>query len=229
MAVHGFETVEIFDGAVVNFGRFGGVITVLWIVWLTNAYNFMDGIDGLAGVQAVIGSAAWGVFGLIFGLNSIVLLSLIIFASSLGFFVYNWPPARVFMGDVGSAFLGYTFAILPLIALAENGSGPIKSFIPLAGLGFVWIFVADTIMTFIERCLAGEKVWQAHRRHIYQELIKRGYTHLQVTGFYGLLMVVAASAVLIESTTSFKGITGVTAVILSVILLLTVLNAKRLT
>ncbi len=225
----GFEKIAIYDGVVIDFGQFGGIITVLWIVWLTNAYNFMDGIDGLAGVQAVVGSAAWGIFGLIFGLNHIVLLSLIILASSSGFLVYNSRPARVFMGDVGSAFLGYTFAILPLIALAENGSGSIKNFIPLAGIGFVWIFVADTVTTFVKRCIAMEKVWQAHRRHIYQELIKSGYSHVRITLFYGVLMIIAAGAVLAEASTPLSGVTIIVAVILTVILLLALLNTKRLT
>jgi UDP-N-acetylmuramyl pentapeptide phosphotransferase/UDP-N-acetylglucosamine-1-phosphate transferase len=165
-------------------GWFGFVITFLWIVGLTNAYNFMDGIDGIAGGQAVVAGLGWAVLGRISGQPLTSVLGLLLAASSLGFLGHNWPPARIFMGDVGSAFLGYTLAVLPTIAGVED------SRLILAGLLLVWPFVFDTAFTFLKRLFKGENVFVAHRSHLYQRLVIVGYSHRFVTLLYiGLALI----------------------------------------
>ena len=154
----------------------GGIITFLWIVGLTNAYNFMDGIDGIAGGQAVVAGLGWATIGWLNNVPLVFALGLFICASSLGFLGHNWPPAHIFMGDVGSAFLGYTFAILPL--LHNNAT------MPLVGLLLVWPFVFDTVFTFVRRLLKGENVFSAHRSHLYQRLVIAGYSHQRVALTY---------------------------------------------
>jgi UDP-N-acetylmuramyl pentapeptide phosphotransferase/UDP-N-acetylglucosamine-1-phosphate transferase len=105
-------------------------------------------------------------------------------ASSLGFLFHNWPPARVFMGDVGSAFLGYTFAVMPLffdshLSARVGGLGPV-----VAGILPLWPFVFDSTFTFLRRLCLGEDVFSAHRSHLYQRLVIVGYTHRFVALLY---------------------------------------------
>lgn len=130
-------------------------VTVLWIVGLTNAYNFMDGIDGIAGAQAVIAGLGWALLGWLTGQMMVATLGILIAATSLGFLGHNWPPARIFMGDVGSAFLGYMFAVLAVLAGRSN---PPLGF---AGVLLVWPFVFDAVLTFLacRRCMPRWRCW----------------------------------------------------------------------
>jgi UDP-N-acetylmuramyl pentapeptide phosphotransferase/UDP-N-acetylglucosamine-1-phosphate transferase len=173
----------------------GLVLTAAWIVWLLNAYNFMDGIDGIAATQALISSIAWAVLAWILDIPSVFFLSGIVAASSAGFLLHNWQPAKVFMGDVGSAFLGFTLAAMPLIA--RSGSRAELSVLPVVAILFVWFFVFDTVFTFIRRLLARRRVWEAHREHIYQKLVIEGQQHSFVTVVYGLASALLCAAVLL--------------------------------
>ena len=169
---------------VFSLGLFGGVLlTFLWIVGLTNAYNFMDGIDGIAGGQALVAGLGWAILGWIGGQPFVSIMGLLIAAANLGFLGHNWPPARIFMGDVGSAFLGFSFAALTVLAAQSN---PV---FVLAGIALVWPFVFDAVLTFAGRLYRGEKIWTAHRSHLYQRLVISGLSHSQVSGLYiGLAM-----------------------------------------
>jgi len=150
---------------------------VVWIVGLVNAYNFMDGIDGLAGGQAVVAGAGWAIVGLLTGAPAVTASALAIAAASAAFLGFNWHPARVFMGDAGSAFLGYAFAVLPVAA------GPSVAVLAAAAL-FVWPFLFDAVFTFGRRLVRGENVVRAHRSHLYQRLVATGLSHRQVTATY---------------------------------------------
>lgn len=187
LAILGFgywHTIEIPLAGQLYLGLFGLFVTFLWLVGLTNAYNFMDGIDGIAGGQAVVAGFAWALLGWQSSQLLVGILGLLAAATSLGFLGHNWPPARIFMGDVGSAFLGYTFAILPIIA-AQNDPRSI-----LIGVLLVWPFVFDTTFTLFRRLLRGENVFAAHRSHLYQRLVIAGFSHLFVTLLYmGLALV----------------------------------------
>ncbi|HUR98726.1 MAG TPA: glycosyltransferase family 4 protein [Pyrinomonadaceae bacterium] len=180
----------------------GVLLTFAWVVWLLNAYNFMDGIDGIAALQAVITCIAWAVLALILDIPSIFLFSGILASASAGFLVHNWQPAKVFMGDVGSAFLGFTLAAMPL--LARPGRGANASILPALGLLLVWFFIFDTVFTFFRRLIAGQRFWEAHRQHIYQKLVISGWEHSRVALLYGL-MSAAASAIALTAF-RFSGI-----------------------
>ena len=171
-------------------GYLGLPITFLWIVGLTNAYNFMDGIDGIAGIQAVVAGAGW--VALAGSTNRIeAWLGLLLAASCLGFLVFNWPPAKIFMGDVGSAFLGFSFAALAVIGAHHDPR------LALGGILVVWPFVFDTSFTLVRRLRRGENVFQAHRSHLYQRLVLAGHSHRFVTCLYGVLAVVGVGLALV--------------------------------
>jgi UDP-N-acetylmuramyl pentapeptide phosphotransferase/UDP-N-acetylglucosamine-1-phosphate transferase len=163
-------------------------IALLWMMGLTNAYNFMDGIDGIAGGQALIAGLGWAIIGFISGQSFIGLIGLLLAASSLGFLFHNWPPARIFMGDVGSAFIGFILAVLPIIG------GQRDPRFMIAGILLVWPFVFDTSFTLIRRLTRGENIYVAHRSHIYQRLVIAGYSHRFVTLVY---MALAAAGTII--------------------------------
>ena len=161
-----------------NLGWLGLAITFLWIVGLTNAYNFMDGIDGIAGGQAVVAGLGWIVLGWLGNQHLVAVLGLLLASTSLGFLGHNWSPAQIFMGDVGSAFLGYTFAVLPVVAAQHDPR------FALAGVLLVWPFVFDTAFTFLRRLLHRENVFTAHRSHLYQRLVITGISHKIVASLY---------------------------------------------
>jgi FlaA1/EpsC-like NDP-sugar epimerase len=161
-------------------------IAVFWIVGFTNAYNFMDGIDGIAGLQGAVAGLAFAALGWYAQMPWLSIAGLLLGASSIGFLGHNWHPARIFMGDVGSTFLGYSFAALALIAGSRN---PILLF---AAILPVFPFVFDSSFTFVRRLLRGENVFHAHRSHLYQRLVIAGLSHDVVASFYGLLSALGA-------------------------------------
>lgn len=162
----------------VDLGLIGPLVSFFWIVGLTNSYNFMDGIDGIAGGQALVAGLGWIFFGWLMNLPLLKIMGVLLAASSWGFLWYNWPKASIFMGDVGSAFLGYSFACLSLIGSQKN------PYLSLAGILLVWPFVFDTCFTFLRRLKNRENIFTAHRSHLYQRLVICGYTHQTVTMLY---------------------------------------------
>jgi Fuc2NAc and GlcNAc transferase len=143
-------------------GAFVNVIAFVTILWLTNLYNFLDGIDGYAGSEAV--TVGLGMF--IFFSNP---LGLVIAVASLGFLVFNWHKATIFMGDVGSATLGYLFAIF---AFSNTSDGNIYIWLILLSL-----FWYDATITLFRRYRNGESITQAHKKHAYQRLTQAGWSH----------------------------------------------------
>ena len=191
----------------VSLGGWGAVVTVFWIVGLTNAYNFMDGTDGIAGAQAVVASLGWAVLGWIGGIPMVGGLGLALAGSSLGFLIHNWPPARIFMGDVGSAFLGYTLAVFPVMYgfFDEAGSG-----IWAVALLLVWPFVFDTLFTFARRLRKGENVFAAHRSHLYQRMTTAHSGHARVALLYSGLALIGGLLAQVWSTRVAHGAVTVT-------------------
>jgi UDP-N-acetylmuramyl pentapeptide phosphotransferase/UDP-N-acetylglucosamine-1-phosphate transferase len=162
----------------VNLRWMGFPITIFWIVGLTNAYNFMDGIDGLAGGQAIISGLAWAGLGILADAPFLCATGALLAGSSSGFLFHNWPPARIFMGDVGSAFIGFTLAFLPVFS-AETDPRWI-----IFGVLVVWPFIFDTLFTLFRRIIHGENIFVSHRSHLYQRLVISGYKHRTVVLFY---------------------------------------------
>lgn len=188
-------------------GPVGFILGVVGIVWCINLYNFMDGIDGLAGTEAVttgliaallVGGAGVGFLPSLSDVatasarESIAVVSLLLVPASLGFIVWNWPPAKVFMGDVGSGFLGFTFGVL---AVASENSGALPLLVWLLLLG---VFVVDATATLLGRIWRRERLTEPHRTHAYQLAVQTGYTHKQVTmtvlAINAMLGVLAAAA-----------------------------------
>jgi Fuc2NAc and GlcNAc transferase len=168
-----FPVVNIFGKDYYLYG-FGVVIFILFAVWMINLYNFMDGIDGIAISELIVPSVfIAGIFG-IYQHYEISLLSLVIIASSIFFYIYNWPPSKMFMGDVFSGFIGYYFASLTLYI---NNILQLSIFIIPVLLS---VFIYDATITLSKRLLKKEKIWEAHNDHIYQEFAKK-YGHRKVT------------------------------------------------
>lgn len=144
------------------------------ILWSINLFNFMDGTDGIAGIEAITVLGGISVFLWHIGAahESIVALGLVV--AILGFLVWNWPPAKIFMGDVGSTSIGFMIPTLTLIAYSHYQ----LSLIPVIILYGVFLF--DATVTLIRRILRGEKWYQAHRSHAYQRLHQAGFSHKQV-------------------------------------------------
>jgi UDP-N-acetylmuramyl pentapeptide phosphotransferase/UDP-N-acetylglucosamine-1-phosphate transferase len=166
-------------------GVVGIIITFLWIIGLTNAYNFMDGIDGIAGGVALAAALGWMMLASNMHNDFVFWIALAIAASSLGFLGHNWSPAKIFMGDVASTFLGYTFAVLPLLSATQGGDAL------MLGTLLMWTFIMDAGVTFIQRLLRGEKLLYGHRSHVYQRLVIGGYKHSTVSLAYIFLTLLA--------------------------------------
>ena len=156
------------------------VITLCWIIGMTNAYNFMDGLNGMAGGNAVIASVFFCVISFKQGGNFTYIVSYSLAAAVLGFLVFNFPKGKLFMGDVGSTFLGFSFATLAIIASLYDNAHTSLLVIPLLFFHFIY----DTFFTFLRRLFNGENVFQAHRTHLYQLFNLLGYKHITVTLFY---------------------------------------------
>jgi UDP-GlcNAc:undecaprenyl-phosphate GlcNAc-1-phosphate transferase len=160
-------------------------LTFLWIIGLS-----MDGLDGLAGGVAVIVSAWFCVITWSQGSYVVYITSYTILAGALGFLVFNVAPARIFMGDVGSVFLGFVFAVLAVVAMRYDRSHTSLFVMPLLLFNFIY----DSAFTFVRRWLHGDRVIDAHRGHLYQLCHRLGYTHRQVSAFHYALCVAQGCA-----------------------------------
>lgn len=166
-------------------------LAVVFLVWMVNLYNFMDGMDGFAGGMAVIGFGAFALLGVRAGNEAFAAGALVVAAAAGGFLVFNFPPARIFMGDTGSSVLGLLAGAMTLQGARE-------------GVFEVWVgvlvfspFIVDATVTLVRRLVRGERVWQAHRSHYYQRLVQSGWGHRKTVLFeYGLMAACAASALL---------------------------------
>ena len=161
----------------------------LAVVWMTNLYNFMDGSDGLAGGMAAIGFSALALAAWLGGAPGLAVFCAAIAAAALAFLRFNFPPARVFMGDAGSIPLGFLAAALGILGAMQNvwpWLFPVLVFSP---------FIVDASVTLARRGLRGEKIWQAHRSHYYQRAVLLGASHRQLAiAAYALMLAMAALA-----------------------------------
>ncbi len=168
-------------GTVLDLGLWGSVLMVFGLVWLTNLYNFMDGIDGIASVEAICVGLGGAVLFWLVDVPTLLAPALLLAAAVAGFLWWNFPPARIFMGDAGSGFLG---AMLGTMALIAGHASPQLLWAWLILLG---VFIVDATWTLLRRLLRGEKVYEAHRSHAYQAASRRYGRHLPVTLAVGVI------------------------------------------
>jgi len=162
-------------GAQVDLGWLGAGLAAVYLVWLLNLYNFMDGIDGIASVEAIAVGVGGALLHALAGDPALAMAPLLLAAAAGGFLFWNFPPARIFMGDAGSGFLGVLLGVLSLQA-AWHAPQLFWSWAILLG-----VFVVDATLTLLRRLLRGEKVYEAHRSHAYQHASRRFGRHLPVT------------------------------------------------
>ncbi len=169
-------------------GAAGFLLSLFFVVWMVNLYNFMDGSDGLAGGMAVIGFACYGLMGWRAAHEEFAVLAVLVAGASCGFLIFNFPPARIFMGDAGSTLLGFLAAGFALWG-ARDGIFPLWA----ASLIFS-PFIVDATLTLLKRCRRGLRIWDAHRDHYYQWLALRcGHKRVALSA-YGLMTACAVSA-----------------------------------
>lgn len=179
------------------------LFTVLGIAWMSNLFNFMDGSDGLAGGMAAIGFGCYGVAAWMAGYPQLSVACWCLVASNLAFLIFNFPPARIFMGDVGSVPLGFLAASIGLFGWSE-AIWPI--WFPFLVFSY---FTIDATVTLLRRVIRRERVWQAHREHAYQRLIRSGWSHRRLALMsWGVMLLAGATALLLLGEPISVVITG---------------------
>jgi UDP-N-acetylmuramyl pentapeptide phosphotransferase/UDP-N-acetylglucosamine-1-phosphate transferase len=173
-------------------GLLGMIVTWLAIIWMLNLYNFMDGMDGFAGGMTLFGFGFLACAGLLQGANEYTMFASLVAAAALGFLCVNFPPAKIFMGDVGSATIGLLAAAFSLWGIRDGLFAwwfPLLVFSP---------FVVDATVTLIRRALNRDRIWEAHRSHYYQRLVQLGWGHKKtVLAEYVLMLLAGCSALVV--------------------------------
>ncbi|MEX6502169.1 MraY family glycosyltransferase [Pseudomonas zhanjiangensis] len=175
----GLPPVAMF-GFTFDLGWFGHALAAVYLVWLLNLYNFMDGIDGIASVEAICVCLGGALLYMLLGIAGSApfaawVMPMLLAAAVTGFLFWNFPPARIFMGDAGSGFLGITLGVLSLQA-AWVAPQLLWGWLILLG-----VFIVDATFTLLRRLLRGDKVYEAHRSHAYQYASRQIGRHLPVT------------------------------------------------
>jgi len=199
----GAPALQLF-GEQFDLGWLGFALVAVYLVWLLNLYNFMDGIDGIASVEAIcvcVGGAL--LYGLI-GKPDLALLPLMLAAAVAGFLYWNFPPARIFMGDAGSGFLGIVLGIMSIQA------GWVDPALFWSWVILLGVFVVDATFTLVRRLLRGDKVYEAHRSHAYQYASRQYGRHLPVTLAVGAINLTWLLPIaLLAGTGKVDGVVGV--------------------
>lgn len=216
----GFSTLTLghYD---LHLGGFGSFLAAIACVWLINLYNFMDGTDGIASVQALSAAGlGLGLF-LLSGDVGAALVCIMILATCAGFLMWNWSPARIFMGDVGSSFLGYMFAVLALYGEQTQSVPVLMWMMLLAG------FLMDSTLTLLKRVKNGERWYAAHRSHAYQRYVQLGHTHAQLAVRFSVLNLIVIWPMVIWAFYKPKLLIWLTLMILLLCSMLWLLIQKR--
>ena len=158
-----------------DWGWVGQLVALVGLVWMINLYNFMDGIDGIAGLEALCASGLGGLLLAWSGLGGLAEAALVLAGASAGFLVWNWPPAKIFMGDVGSGFLGFVFGVLAISSAKE------RPWLLWPWLILLSVFIVDSTLTLMRRLITGARWYEAHCSHAYQHAARRWGSHSKVT------------------------------------------------
>lgn len=172
------------------------IISLLGVVWMVNLYNFMDGMDGFAGGMAIFGFGTLAILGGIANQPVFLTINLIVASAVAGFLLFNFPSAKIFMGDVGSGSLGFLAAAFSLWGHHD-------------GIVSLWVtlllfspFIIDATVTLLRRLLRGEKIWLAHKTHYYQRLVQLGWGHKRTVLWEYVLMAACSLSALLAPTLS---------------------------
>lgn len=186
VSVYGpFTRLDLFGLLVLETPWINIAASMLWIVAMVNIYNFMDGIDGLGGGYGALTCCVLGLWFAAIGDQGLSVYLWGGMAACLGFLVWNWAPAKIFLGDTGSMLIGGVLAAAALMGQREHEI-PVSAFVLLYA-----VFIADTTYTLGRRARRGEKLWQAHKEHVYQRVVQCGLGHAAVTG-----IILAISAII---------------------------------
>ncbi|MDI9481026.1 MAG: glycosyltransferase family 4 protein [Syntrophomonadaceae bacterium] len=208
-----------FDG-LLSLGYLSLPLTFLWIVGVTNAINLIDGLDGLAGGVSAIAAATMGIVSLLHGQTAVAVTAFILVAAIAGFLPYNFHPARTFMGDGGSNFLGFVLACLAIMGTAKSAA-LISLFVPIVILG---IPIFDTFFAIIRRIHKRAPIFMPDKDHLHHRLMALGMSHRRsVLIIYGISAFFGGVAVTLSFTTSPKA-----SLVLALLLLVIVIGADRI-
>jgi len=187
--------------AEIELGWLAAPLTLGFLVWMTNLYNFMDGMDGFAGGMTVLGFGMLAYFFWMADQPVLFSVSLIQAAAALGFLLHNFPPAKIFMGDVGSITTGFLAGTLGVLGCRQRAFDlwvPLVIFSP---------FILDATVTLVRRAVRGERVWKAHREHYYQRIVLSGWSHRRTVAVeYGVMACCAVLAVMYHMSTDGRRI-----------------------
>lgn len=186
-----------------DFAWWVSILVMLTMLWMVNLYNFMDGADGLAGGMALFGFGFYGIAAYLAGDTVYALMAASVSAAAFAFLLFNFSPARIFMGDAGSIPLGFLAASMGIYGW-QQGLWP--AWFPLLVFS---PFIVDASVTLFRRLFRKEKIWQAHKSHYYQRMIQMGWSHRKMAIVeYGLMLVTGASAIfLLKQSSEFVALT----------------------
>ncbi len=202
------EKTSIFQGIIP--APFDLILVGLIWVWFINLFNFMDGIDGISGVEAASiggGIALIAVYKPDASIDP--LLAATVSAAAVGFLCWNWHPAKIFLGDVGSVPLGFLLGWL-LLNLASGGAWAAAAILPL-------YYLADATITLARRALRGEMIWQAHREHFYQRAVRNGRSHAAVSLGVALCNVILVGLAMLSMTWPWAALTAAAAAVFALL------------
>lgn len=168
------------------------ILTVMWLLFFMNAFNFMDGLNGLAGGATLVACIFLMYLGIHKNATFIYISSLTLFFSTLGFFIFNFPKGKIFLGDTGSQFIALVLSTLGVIGTGYDRSEISAFTLPL----LFYVFVFDVILTIVRRALKRRNIFSAHRSHLYQILNRAGLSHVQVSLIQFLHIIVGGCAAL---------------------------------
>jgi UDP-N-acetylmuramyl pentapeptide phosphotransferase/UDP-N-acetylglucosamine-1-phosphate transferase len=188
------RSVALPGGVLLEFGPFAWPLSILWIVGMINAFNFIDGSDGMAALGAVVAGSCMAAIGFESRSLAAMLLAAFTAAAAGGFLVFNWQPARIFMGDVGSGFLGLYFAALPLLFNEPREA----TFVPVVLC--LWPIIYDSLLSVLRRIWNKQDPFKPHREFLFHRLIRSGVSHSTAAMLYALLAALGGLAGLIMAS-----------------------------
>lgn len=214
------EVINLPFGGTIDFGLLGIPLTILWIVGITNAINLIDGLDGLAAGVSTIACITLAVMAMIMGNGFVIAMASILAAASLGFLLFNFHPAKIFMGDTGALFLGFMISVIALLGFKNVTI--ISFIIPIIMLG---VPISDTFFAIVRRLRTGKKWSDPDKSHLHHCLLNQGFTHRQtVLIIYGIAAMFGLAAIIFSMAKVWGAIILIAVILLAIELLVEVIG-----